>query len=278
MSSTSTSAPAATRVAIVTGASQGIGRAIAIRLASDGLDVAVNDIPSKQSQLEEIVKEIQTLGRQGLVIPGDVSKEEDVIAMVEKTVEKFGRLDVMIANAGVAGGGLLLDTEISAWESVFDVNIRGVILCYKYAAKQMVKQGFGGRIIGASSICGLNGYAGLGAYCISKASVRSLTQTVSLELSPYNITVNAYAPGIIQTEMSAITCLTSFNMSTLDFHLSPLTVLSHVSYNHRQIMKIPDAKVGQPTAVASLVSYLVSPEAHFTTGQTISMNGGAVFN
>ncbi|TFK64610.1 NAD(P)-binding protein [Pluteus cervinus] len=229
----STSTPNATRVAIVTGAAQGIGRAIAIRLASDGLNVAINDIPSKQLQLEEVVQEIQKLGKGGLVLPGDVTKEEDVKDIIEKTVERFGRVDVMVANAGVLEPfGTILDAEISEWESLFDVNIRGVVLCYKYAAQQMVKQGFGGRLIAASSICGLNGYAGLGAYCISKASVRSLTQTVSLELSPYNITVNAYAPGLIQTDMT-----------------------SHPD----------DEQLGSPTA-------------WLRNGQTISMNGGGVFN
>ncbi|KAJ7217018.1 short chain oxidoreductase, partial [Mycena pura] len=203
----STAHPTRVRVALVTGAAQGIGRAIALRLAADGLDVGVADLPAKLDALNGLVEEIEALGRKAHPIATDVSKEAEVQAMVDATVSEsaLGRLDVsqMVANAGVGSrAASILDADFADWERIWDVNIRGVIFCYKHAARQMVKQGDGGRIIGASSICGLRGFAGKGGYCISKAAVRSQTQTVALELRTHRITVNAYAPGLIETEMT----------------------------------------------------------------------------
>ncbi|KAF8205616.1 hypothetical protein K438DRAFT_1917975 [Mycena galopus ATCC 62051] len=193
-----------TRVALVTGAAQGIGRAIALRLAADGLDVAVNDLPGQSDSLDAVVREIHSLGRKAIAAVGNVSKEEEVKAMVETTVATLGRLDVMVANAGVGAITVsVMDVDVKDWEKNWEVNIRGVLLCYKYGARQMVKQGTSGRIIGASSICGQRGFAGVGGYCVSKAAVRSLTQTAALELKEHGITVNAYAPGAIDTNMIA---------------------------------------------------------------------------
>lgn len=193
-----------TRVAIVTGGAQGIGKAIALRLAADGFDICVDDVASKIHLSKEVVAEIQQLGRKAIALPYDVTKEQEVKEMVEKTVAELGRLDVMVANAGIIQDHLnsVMEANIDEWESIWAVNVRGTVLCYKYAAIQMVKQNPGGRLIGASSICGLQGFANAGAYCMSKASVRSLTQTASLELNKHKITVNAYAPGVIETQMT----------------------------------------------------------------------------
>ncbi|KAJ7672448.1 hypothetical protein DFH06DRAFT_979511, partial [Mycena polygramma] len=169
-------------------ASRGIGRAIATRLAADGLDVAVNDLPDKIDSLNAVVEEIQRLGRRAIAVTANVSEEEEVKTMVESTVSALGRLDVMVANAGVLPGGpaSVMDVDMDKWEECWKVNIRGVVLCSKYAARQMVKQGSGGRIMG---------YALAGGYCISKAAVRSLTQTTALELQEHDITVNARTGG-----------------------------------------------------------------------------------
>ncbi|KAF9458936.1 hypothetical protein BDZ94DRAFT_1070425 [Collybia nuda] len=248
-----------TRVALVTGGAQGIGRAIALQLASDGLDVAVNDIPSKSASLDSVVDEIKSLGRKAVALPSDVRKEEEVKNMVDKTVGELGRLDVMVANAGVPHVSSFMEADLDAWEALFSVNIRGVILCYKYAAKQMVKQGSGGRIIGASSICGLKGFANVGAYCASKAAVRSLTQTAALELAEHGITVNAYAPGVIETAMTT--------------HESD-AALGGATAATKLLLNIPNSKTAQPEVVAGLVSYIASPGSHFVTGQIISVDGG----
>ncbi|KAF7337918.1 Diacetyl reductase [Mycena venus] len=271
-----------TRVAIVTGAAQGIGRAIALRLAADGLDVAVADLPGQIDSLNAVVEEIEQLGRKAIAVIADVSKEEDVKAMVEATVSALGRLDVMVANAGVVNGAggvvSVMDAKVEDWQKGWDVNIRGTLLCYQYAARQMVKQGAGGRIIGASSICGQRGYAGVGGYCISKAAVRSMTQTAgalaliikfgspthaskALELRKEGITVNAYAPGVIETKMTI--------MQADEGH--------YHGYGLKQFFKIPDVRTGKPADVANVASFLASPHSHFITGQTISVDDGVHF-
>ncbi|KAG8777555.1 hypothetical protein FRC12_000318 [Ceratobasidium sp. 428] len=202
------------KVAIVTGAAQGIGRSISLRLAADGVDVAVNDLPQKQEALGQLVKEIEALGRRTIQVIADVSKETEVRDMVNKVVETLGGLDIMVANAGVI---IKAEPILELSEDVFDetmaINCKGVLYCYKAAAAQMIKQGRGGRIIGASSIFGLKGTSGNISYALSKFGVRAITQTAALEWGQHNITVNAYAPGLINTEMSQFyifhPCLTS---------------------------------------------------------------------
>ncbi|KAJ6501999.1 hypothetical protein C8R45DRAFT_975048 [Mycena sanguinolenta] len=252
------------RVALVTGAARGIGRAIALRLAADGLDVAVNDLPTQSESLYTVVGEIQRIGRKAVAVTADVSQEKEVEAMVDTTVSALGRLDVMIANAGVGSGGVVsvMDADIGQWEKRWEVNIRGTLLCYKYSARQMVKQSTGGRIIGASSLCGLRGFAGVGGYCISKAAVRSLTHTTALELREYGITVNAYAPGVIESDMTA---------KETDKEHGPGFTVKH-------LLKIPEVRTGKPADVAAVVSFLASPDSHFVTGQTISVNDGVHFS
>ncbi|KAJ7217023.1 hypothetical protein GGX14DRAFT_440172 [Mycena pura] len=251
--------PTRVRVALVTGAAQGIGRAIALRLAADGLDVGVAGRPAKLAALNGLVEEIEALGRKAHPIATDVSKEAEVQAMVDATVSALGRLDVMVANAGVGSrAASILDADVAEWENIWDVNIRGVIFCYKHAARQMVKQGDGGRIIGASSICGLRGFAGTGGYSISKAAVRSLTQTTALELREHRITVNAYAPGVIETEMS----------------VSNEDDIGHPGSAFKKFFRLPDFRTGQPADVAAVVSFLAAEDTHFVTGQTIGVNDG----
>ncbi|KAG5635737.1 hypothetical protein H0H81_010237 [Sphagnurus paluster] len=163
-------------VAIVTGASKGIGRAIALRLAKDGYDVGINDLPAAEESLDTLRKEIFTLGRRPFVSVGDVSVPKNVENMISSVVDNLGQLDVMVANAGIAKAGPLIDTKISDWHELFSINAFGVFLSYQYAAKQMIKQGTGGRIIGASSIAGKRGELHLGAYSATKFAVRGLTQ------------------------------------------------------------------------------------------------------
>ncbi|KAJ6564649.1 hypothetical protein B0H19DRAFT_942453 [Mycena capillaripes] len=204
-------------VALVTGAAQGIGKSIALRLAEDGYDVAVNDISSNSEKLDVVVAEIQAKGRKGAKCVADVSQDEQVKGMVEQVVEELGGLDAMIANAGVVGK--LVPITEHEWDGVMNINGRGPFLCYKYAGIQMVKQGRGGRIIGASSfagkqgtdltfgdikLIGLVGQASGTAYSASKFAVRGLTQAAAMEFGAHGITVNAYAPGAIDTPMSKL--------------------------------------------------------------------------
>jgi len=260
--------PETTRVAIVTGSAQGIGRAVALRLAADGLHTVVSDISSKLELCQAVVKEIESAypGRQAVAVACDVSVEADVEALVNAAVAKFGRLDVMIANAGIIGNPqTILDMKIEECEKVWSVNLRGTVLCYKHAAIQMVKQGHGGRIIGASSMLGKRGAQMCGAYTTSKFAIRGLTQTVAQELNPHNITVNAYCPGIIETPM--MTSPAAAKVGGGD----PIGAFKMLFGN-------PNIKTGQAEDVAATVSHLASVEAHFITGQSVNICGGTVFD
>ncbi|KAJ7779151.1 hypothetical protein B0H16DRAFT_1711503 [Mycena metata] len=237
-------------VALVTGAAQGIGRAIALRLAEDGLDVAVNDIASNSESLDTLVDEIQKKGRKSSKFIADVSQEEAVKQMVEQVVKDHGGLDVMVANAGVAGKNLpFVEVSGEEWDRVMNVNGKGVFLCYKYAGIQMVKQGRGGRILGASSVAGKQGVGTQAAYSASKFAVRGLTQAAALEFGPHGITVNAYAPGAIDTPMLK----------------SEPEIRDAIIKEYTQ--RSPVRQIGVPGDIASLVSFLVKKEAQFITGQ-----------
>ncbi|KAJ7220749.1 hypothetical protein GGX14DRAFT_431944 [Mycena pura] len=194
--------------ALVTGAAQGIGRAIALRLAEDGFAVAVNDVAGRAGELEALRGEIEGMGQgsvgMAMVVVADVAVEAEVAAMVGAVVARLGGLDVMVANAGVGGASQrLTEVSVEEWDRVMGVNARGVFLCYKHAGLQMVKQGRGGRIIGASSITGKKGMVTQVPYSASKFAVRGLTQCAAQEFGPSGITVNAYAPGAINTPMCA---------------------------------------------------------------------------
>jgi len=255
------------RIAVVTGAAQGIGRSIALRLAKDGLSVAVNDVQSKRKQLEEVVSEIRRGdGRQAIAVTADISREDEVQAMTASVVEQLGGLDVMVANAAITHIAELVDSTLEDWDKIMMVNLRGTMLSYKYAALHMIQQGRGGRIIGASSLAGKQGFNGVSAYAASKFGVRGLTQCAALELVKHNITVNAYAPGVIDTKMAA---------TPRDLELGLLAGTTFV-----QLLGLPPRALppASPDVIASLVSYLAKPEAYFITGQTISVDGGLTFD
>ncbi|PPQ68553.1 hypothetical protein CVT26_003362 [Gymnopilus dilepis] len=182
-------------VALVTGASRGIGRAIALRLAQDGFDVAINDLPSQQAALEEVQAGISQLGKRSAIFLGDVSVEKEVEQLISAVASQLGSLDVMVANAGICIPKPFLDTTAEDIRRLLSINVEGLFFCYKHAGLQMIKQGKGGRIIGASSMAGKQAVKFLGAYSASKFAVRGLTQAAAIELAKHNITVNAYAPG-----------------------------------------------------------------------------------
>ncbi|GAB1524459.1 hypothetical protein RhiTH_007613 [Rhizoctonia solani] len=253
------------RVAIVTGAAQGIGRAVALKLASDGVDVALADIPSKQDALEQVVKEIERLGRKAIAVTGDVSNEPQVQAIVQKTVEVLGGLDIMVANAGINKTWSILELPEDGFDRIMNVNVKGVLYCYRAAAVQMIKQGRGGRIIGASSKVGVVGENNNVAYAVSKFGVRAITQTAALEWGQHNITVNAYAPGIAHTEM--------FPTMTRIFLV---TSTGGTVENLDKIIpgNAPIKRVGTPEEIAEVVGFLASEGASYVTGQTIGVNGG----
>jgi len=248
-------------VAIVTGAAKGIGRSIALRLAADGFDVAVNDIPEQLEKLNEVVELIKARGKKALAVTGDVSVEADVERLVAETVKALGGVDAMIANAGIGAGSSILQLDMQAFDRVIAVNLRGVMLCYKHASIQMVKQQRGGRLVAASSVIGKKAIPYATAYCASKFAVRAVSQSTSQELLPFKITVNSYCPGLI---------LTDFSKFPEDEALGG----KHGSYVKALWGAKPDAPDAEPEVVASLISYICKPEAYFVNGQSLSVCGG----
>ncbi|KAK0449671.1 NAD-binding protein [Desarmillaria tabescens] len=245
-------------VALITGSAQGIGRAIALRLAEDGFHVSLNDLSSMGAELDVLASEIASKGRKFHIVTGDVSSESDVQRMISSTVHALGSLDVMVANAGICITKNIMSKE---WDRIAATNGRGTFLCYKYAAKQMIDQGHGGRIIGASSAAGKLGSPTIPVYGASKWAVRGLTQSAAHEFGKYGITVNAYAPGPIETDMIA-GIASAINPSNPEQYYKEAREWSDVGRN------------GTPADIANLVSYLASKEASFITGQSVSINGG----
>ncbi|KAJ6514486.1 NAD-binding protein [Mycena vitilis] len=248
---------------LVTGAARGIGKAIALRLADDGFDIVVNDVSANSKELDHLVDEIIDAGRASSAHIADVSLDDEVCGMIEAVVQRYGGLDVMVANAGVCTYTPIAAMNSEEWDRILDINARGVFLCYKYAGLQMIKQGNGGRIIGASSVLGKQAQDFNPAYVASKFAVRGLTQAAALEFGVHGITVNAYAPGAIDTAMLK--------------HLVPDGTPR--DYVISEVKKRAATKtVGLPVDVAHLVSFIASKESQFITGQTISVNGGMYFD
>ncbi|TRM58464.1 hypothetical protein BD626DRAFT_511153 [Schizophyllum amplum] len=248
------------RVAIVTGAAQGLGKAIALRLARDGLSIGLNDIPSKKDALDEVARAITSNGGCAAVFLGDVSKQEEVQAIIDGTLEVLGGLHVMVANAGIARPAPFLEETLESFNKVTSVSATGVFLCYQLAARKMIELGHReGRLIGASSIGGKQPLRGLTSYTAAKFAVRGITQSAALALGTHGITVNAYAPGLVDTPLAYTDKLEDYTDLAFD-------IWNKVS---------PLGRCGQPEEVASLVSFLASKESGFITGQTISIDGGA---
>lgn len=251
------------QVIIVTGAGRGIGRGIALRLAQEGAKVVTSDIDEATCVM--VADEITKAGGKAMTLAADVSKTEDVQRLVDETVREFGRLDVMIANAGISLTKFLLDTTPEEWNRIFEVNVRGVFLCDKLAAEKMVKQSKG-KIINCASIAAHGGFWGLGAYSATKFAVRGLTQALAKELAQYGITVNAYCPGIVDTKM----------WENIDEGLMPLMGLEKGEPMKRYGELIALKRFQTPEDVANLVAFLCSPEAEYITGQSIVTDGGII--
>jgi meso-butanediol dehydrogenase/(S,S)-butanediol dehydrogenase/diacetyl reductase len=255
------------RVALVTGGARGIGRGIGLRLASDGLDVVVADLPSMRSEADAVVGEIRATGRRGAAIDVDVSDASQVDAMIDATARELGRLDVMVANAGIAHVAPLLELSPEEFDRLMSINLRGVFLCYTAAARQMISQGGGGKIIGAASIAAHKGFAMLGHYSASKWGVRGLTQAAAQEWAQHGITVNAYCPGIVGTEM----------WEYIDEKLAEAQGLQKGEALAKFSELITLGRVETPEDVAAFVSYLASRDSDYMTGQSVMIDGGVLF-
>lgn len=242
------------KVALITGGNSGIGRGIAERFAAEGAHVVVNHLPGAK-RAEDAEALVASFGTKGLAVPGDVSKREDVERLVARAVEAFGRLDIAVNNAGIEIKRPFLEVTDDEWNRVISVNLFGAFLVSQAAARQMVKQGPGGRLVNISSCHEDIPFPGYTAYCASKGGMRMLMRNLAIELAPYKITVNNVAPGAIATPI---------NQAVLD---DPKAMANANS-------EIPWGRFGTPAEVAAVVLFLASDEAEYVTGATYYVDGG----
>jgi glucose 1-dehydrogenase len=242
------------KVAVITGSSSGIGSAIALAFAKEGAAVAV-DYRSHPDEAKEIVEQVERFGGRAISVHADVSSPEDVKNLIQKAVEEFGRLDVMINNAGMEEKMPFLETPLDVWNKTIAVNLTGAWLGCQEAAKQMVSQGGSGRILNISSVHEDLPMPTNSPYCATKGGLRMLMRTIAVELAPHNITVNNIAPGAVATPMDA-----------------PLE--EDANKMQQLLSEIPLRRMGKPEEVAALAVYLASDDAAYVTGSTFVIDGG----
>jgi len=238
------------KVAIVTGASRGIGRSIALALAAEGAKIVAVDMAPEG--IESLTSEIKANGGEAVAVQGNVTVTADAERMVDAAVEAFGRADILVNNAGITRDGLLLRMKDEEWDAVLTVNLKGAFLCTRAASKVMAKQRYG-RIINIASIVGQMGNAGQANYCASKAGLMGLTKSNARELAKRNVTVNAVAPGFIATDMTEVL---------------PEKVKQELA------AQIPMERLGSADDIANAVVFLAAEKSAYITGQVIGVNGG----
>ena len=241
------------KVALVTGASRGIGKAIALMLAENGADIAVN-FAGSTAAAEAVAAEIEKMGRKAILVQGDVSKADVCAEIVDKVVSELGHIDILVNNAGITRDTLLLRMKEEDWDAVLNTNLKGVFNCTKAAVKYMAKQR-SGSIVNISSVVALMGNAGQANYAAAKAGILGFTRSVAKEIAARGIRVNAVTPGFIKTDMTSV--------------LSEKVVAAMEA-------SIPLARLGEPEDIAKAVLFLVSDNAAYITGQTLHVDGGMV--
>ena len=242
------------KVAIITGSRRGIGRGIALAFAKEGCKVVVSDYVEDKDG-KNTANEIKKLGSDAIFVKADVSKEKDVKNLVGKAVKKFGKLNIMVNNAGIVSFGTADTLTEKDWDKVINVNLKGVFFGTKYAAKQMLKQGKGGRIINISSIAGLVGFPGISAYCASKGGVTEFTREAALDYASKGITVNAVNPGVIETDMTK-------------------GMIEDKETSKNLLENTPVGRFGNPEDIGNAAVFLALDESSFITGHNLVVDGG----
>jgi 3-oxoacyl-[acyl-carrier protein] reductase len=244
------------KVAVITGASRGIGKAIAETFAREGADIVVNYVKSV-NDAKEVVKNIKAMGRRAIAVKADVSKRTEAQRMFNKVLAEFGRVDILVNNAGIGTGGTTLDTSEEDWDKVIAVNLKGPFNCTQIASKTMVEQK-SGKIINISSISGLGGApVGELAYCCAKAALIAMTTVAAQDLGPHGINVNSVAPGWTRTDMtSRATREKTEELQKLKAGMAAMR------------------RIGEPQDIANAVLFLASDESSFVTGQVLVVDGG----
>jgi 2-deoxy-D-gluconate 3-dehydrogenase len=241
------------KIALITGSTRGIGKAFAVGFAKEGANVIING--RNLEKAKAVTKEIEEIGVQSIPIVADISRSQDVNRMVEEATQQFGRIDLLVNNAGV--NPFILEAEKikeEGWDQVIDVNLKGVFLCCQAVGKKMIQQG-GGRIINISSAAGILGEQGLLPYCVSKAGVMTLTRVLAYEWSKYKVTVNAIAPGFVAGGMNAPILNKEILVSGLTQH-------------------VPLKRLGQPEEIVQVALFLASDDSSYINGTTILADGG----
>lgn len=255
----------ANKVILVTGAAQGIGRGIALRLASEGADIALVDL--KKDKLKDVAKEIETLGRKVTTFAADISKRDEVFAAVAHAEAELGGFDVMINNAGIAQVKPIADVRQEDMDLIFKINVDGTMWGIQAASEKFQQRKQKGKIINASSIAGHDGFAMLGVYSATKFAVRALTQAAAKEYASSGITVNSYCPGIVGTDMWV----------EIDERFSEITGTPKGETYKKYVEGIALGRAQTPEDVAALVAFLASDDADYITGQSILTDGGIVY-
>jgi meso-butanediol dehydrogenase / (S,S)-butanediol dehydrogenase / diacetyl reductase len=253
------------KVALVTGSGQGIGRAIALRLAKDGADIAIVDV--KEEKTKAVADEVRAMGRKATTYRADVTKREDVFAAVDHAEKELKGFDIIVNNAGIASIQALADVTPAEIDKIMKVNVEGVLWGIQAAAKKFKQRKQKGKIINASSIAGHEGFPLLGVYSATKFAVRALTQAAAKELATDGITVNAYCPGVVGTDMWV----------EIDRRMAEITG-AEVGVNYKKFVEgIALGRAQTPEDVAAFVSYLAGPDSDYMTGQAPMIDGGIVY-
>lgn len=248
------------KVAIVTGASRGLGRAISVALAKEGADLVL----TARGSTEEAATLVRKSGRKALSVSLDIRNSRDVEAMVSRAMEEYGKIDILVNNAGTFVSANVVDMTEEQWNNVLDVNTKGTFLCCRAVSKEMIKRNAGGKIVNIASNAGVVGYPGYSAYCASKAAILAFTESLAKELAPFNIYVNAICPGDVETDM----------LIEEIREVAKVRSKSENEIRSEKMKSIPLGRFAKPEEIANLVVFLVSDESNYITGEFVKITGG----